>query len=125
MDRADAHPSLTAAARAGTVDAYLDGGRDFWGAWSVWTCLETCLQLQEAFGWDLYRSVHATYQAMPEADRPDTDQERIDRWVVESSLAAGLDLTPFYDAWGFPLSAATYAALADLPPWEAHPLASR
>jgi len=123
IDRSEAHSAITDSARLATVEAYLAGGADFDADWSVWTCLETWLQLQEAFGWGFYQDLHATYLAMPEAERPDSDQERVDRFVVESSREAGLDLTPFFEAWGFPISAATYAEVADLPPWEDHPLA--
>lgn len=123
IDRADAHPAVTDPSRADAIAAYVAGGRDFSADWHTWTCLETYLQLQEAFGWEFYRSLHATYLAMPTAERPATDQARIDRWVVESSFEAGLDLTDFYAAWGLPMSAAALDAVAGLPPWTDHPMA--
>lgn len=125
VDRDDAHPAIAPDARAGTIDAYIAGGRDFWGAWNTWTCLETYLELQEAFGWEALIDLHATYLAMPSGSMPDTDQERIDTWVVQSSLEVGYDLTDFYAAWGFPMSTSTYTAVSGLPPWTDHPLAGR
>ena len=123
--RDEAHSALSPASREDTIQAYIDGGRDFWGDWSVWTALETWLQLQEAFGWDLFIELNATYLAMPAAERPTTDQARIDRMVVESSFAAGYDLTDFYDAWGFPISDDSRAAVSGLPMWTDHPMAGR
>ena len=122
VDRDDAHPALAPDARRATIDAYVDGGRDFAGEWSVWTCLETYLQLQEAFGWELYTELNATYLAMPDDERPTTDDARVQRWVVESSWAAGKDLTAFYAAWGFPVDDDTRAAVAGLPEWSDHPM---
>lgn len=125
LDRADAHASLTPEAREATIRAWLDGDRDFWTDWSVWTALETYLQLQEAFGWGLFTDVFATYRTLSDADSPRDDEERVDQWVLQTSLATGMDLTPFYDAWSFPVSDAVRADLADLPPWTDHPMAGR
>ena len=124
LDRGLAHSALDPAARQETLDAYLDGGADFWADWSVWTCLETYLQLQETFGWELFMAINAAHLGLPATSRPDTDQERIDELVILSSETAGLDLTGFYLAWGFPLSDHVEAELAHLPPWTDHPLAS-
>jgi hypothetical protein len=124
LDRGLAHSALDPSARQETLDAYLDGGADYWADWSVWTCLETYLQLQEAFGWDLFITMNAAHLGMPTASRPDTDQERIDELVILSSETVGLDLTGFYLAWGFPLSAYVEPELAHLPPWTDHPLAA-
>lgn len=123
IDRADAHSAISDSARADTVAAYVAGGRDFANDWNVWTCLETYLELQEEFGWEFYQGLHTTYLAMPEAERPTTDQERVDTFVLEASEQAGRDLTPFFDAWGFPTSAWVGDAVSGLEPWDDHPLA--
>lgn len=116
-----AHEALTPEARAERIEDYLDGGADFWGQWSVWTALESYLQVEEAFGWEPITAVFAQYREMD--DPPQDDAARIDRWVVELSLATGRDLSGFYEAWGFPLGAEVGPALSHLPPWEDHPLA--
>ncbi len=123
VDRAVAHSALTPDSRAATVSAYLATGPDFWGAWNVWTALETYLQLQERFGWDPIIAVHSQYVAMDPASRPGNDQDRIDEWAIRTSLAAGRDLTDFYTAWGWPLSKRVAAEVSGLPPWLDHPLA--
>lgn len=123
VPRAQAHPALSAESREAAIQSYLDGGRNFSADWSVWTCLETYLQYQEAFGWEPLIGLNKRYLEM--SDPPSSDQDKIDRWVLESSLEVGQDLTPFYDAWGFPIQDATRSALAELPAWESHPLAAR
>ncbi|TNE90085.1 MAG: hypothetical protein EP330_09665 [Deltaproteobacteria bacterium] len=121
LDRGSAHSALAPADREARIAAYIAGGRDF-SQWSVWTALETYLQLQEAFGWQLYSDVFADYRAMPENARPTTDQARIDLWAEMTSARAGVDLGPFYTAWGFPLSQATLDSMATRPTWTADPM---
>jgi hypothetical protein len=67
--------------------------------------------------------VHAQYLAMPVGDRPSSDQDRIDEWVIRTSLATKHDLTPFYAAWGWPMSGQVASEVVGLPPWTDHPLA--
>ena len=116
------HPALEPAARQQRLQAYLQGGADFWNAWEVWTALETYLQLQEAFGWSLFETVHATYRLDDPSDDPTTDRERIDLWAVRSAEAAGVDLGPFYLAWGWPLGDAAIQTMQQLPPWTQDPM---
>jgi hypothetical protein len=122
---AQGHPALTPVDRSARIDAYLAGGANFWDAWSVWTALETYLQLQEAFGWEFYSTLFTNYRAIPEAELPTNDNERIDRWVLETSRVAGRDLTAFYDAWGFPIGSDTRTQAAKWPAWDDHPMAAR
>jgi hypothetical protein len=123
IDRGVAHEALEAEARAERMAAYLASGPDFWGQWSVWTALETYLQLQEAFGWELFPTVFTQYREMTEAEAPASDADIIDAWVIHTSEAVGMDLTDFYLAWGFPLGDDVLASLSHLPLWSEHPLA--
>ena len=110
IDRGLAHSALDPASREARLTSYVNGGASF-SDWSVWVALETYLQLQEAFGWDFYTDVFTDYRALQPGQRPNTDQERIDTWAEMTSQRAGVDLGPFYTAWGFPLSAATLGAV--------------
>lgn len=119
--RASAHPAITTASRATTVTNWRRSP-DF-ANWSVWTALETYLQLQERFGWDLFTTVFTRYRNMTAAERPaDNDNARIQTWVIESSRAAGYNLINFYEAWDFPIDTATRTAVAGLPEWLDHPM---
>jgi hypothetical protein len=121
IPRALAHPAITAASRASTVAAWRRAP-DF-ANWSVWTALETYLQLQERFGWELFTTVFTRYRNMSAAERPaDDDNARIQTWVIESSRASGYNLINFYEAWAFPIDAATRTAVAGLPEWLDHPM---
>ena len=106
-----------AAARKKEMDRYL-GKPDF----AVWKqepflALTMYAQLALEFGWDAFRDVFAEYRALPDAERPKTDAEKRDQWMVRFSRRAGKDLGPFFETWGVPVSAAARAAVADLPDW--------
>ncbi len=48
---------------------------------------------------------------------PQSDDEKLQRWVVQQSRAARRNLSPHYIAWGWPVSRETLAALAGLRPY--------
>ena len=121
VDRGDAHEAISASARERRV-AEWQANPDF-ANWSVWVALETFLQLQEEFGWELLTDLFEEYRTLSTLERPATDEARIQQWVIRSSRATGRDLTPFYDAWSFPIADATREAVGDLPPWDDHPMA--
>ena len=122
IDRAAGHSALGATSRADRIQAYVDGGRDFSADWSVWTALETWLQIQEAFGWAPLIAVQEQYLADAPGDDPGTDQGRIDRWATRMSDATGRDLGGFLDAWGVPLGSGARASMAAHPAWTDHPM---
>ena len=74
-------------------------------------------QMQQEFGWDAYRQVFATYRALPDAERPKSDNEKRDQWLVRFSRHVGRNLGPFFEAWGVPTSQAARDSIADLPVW--------
>lgn len=122
IDRGSAHPAMADSDRQSRVDSYLAGGADFAGSWSVWTALETYVQLEEAFGWEPLITVQAQYLADSTADDPSDQAAVIDKWVRRTSEATGRDLGAFYLAWGWPVSADTLAAIDHLPDWTDHPM---
>jgi hypothetical protein len=75
------------------------------------------IQLYEAFGPGPFKAVFAEYARLPDAERPKTDDEKRDQWLVRLSKATGKDLGPFFRAWGVPTSEAARASVASLPPW--------
>ncbi|MDE0002429.1 MAG: M60 family metallopeptidase [Rhodospirillaceae bacterium] len=74
-------------------------------------------QMQQAFGWEAYRQVFATYRTLPGAERPKSDDEKRDQWLVRFSRQVGRNLGPFFEAWGVPTSRAARDSIADLPAW--------
>lgn len=74
-------------------------------------------QLEQAFGWDSFKNLFRKYRSLPEAERPKTDLEKRDRWLVEFSRQTGKNLGPFFRAWGLETSPQAQAAVAGLPCW--------
>ena len=74
-------------------------------------------QLQQAFGWEAFREVFATYRALPDDRRPKSDHGKRDLWLVLFSRQVGRNLGPFFQAWGVPTSPVARESVADLPVW--------
>lgn len=112
------HPALEPKARQARLQKYLDGGAKFeqWKS-DPFLALTLYIQLQQGFGWDTYKKVFAEYRRLPDAERPKTDEEKRDQWLVRFSRAAGRNLGPFFQAWGVPTTPQALASIATLPPW--------
>ncbi|HYR58190.1 MAG TPA: M60 family metallopeptidase, partial [Chthoniobacteraceae bacterium] len=74
-------------------------------------------QLRAGFGWEVYKKVFAEYRDLPKEQRPKTDEEKHDQWLVRFSRAAGKNLGPFFEAWGVPTSEVARTSIKDLPAW--------
>ena len=74
-------------------------------------------QLQQAFGWDAYRQMFATYRTLRDEERPKSDDEKRDQWLVRFSRQVGHNLGPFFETWGVPTSQVARDSIADLPVW--------
>ena len=59
----------------------------------------------------------ALYRDLPAAQRPKSDAEKRDQWLVRFSRAVGRNLGPFFQAWGVPTSEKARVSIADLPAW--------
>ena len=108
------HPALEPAARQARLQKYLDGGAKFdqWKS-DPFLALTMYIQLQQGFGWDTYKKVFAEYRRLPDAERPKTDQDKRDQWMVRFSRAAGRNLGPFFQAWGVPTTPEARASIAE------------
>lgn len=104
--------------RAGEYEKYVADGRDF-EQWKKkpFLALVMYLQLQEQFGWEPYQQVFAEYRALPDNQRPKTDDDKRDQWMVRFSKTVGYNLGPFFDAWNVPVSEEAKKQVADLPVW--------
>ncbi len=81
------------------------------------TALIMYIQLQRAFGWDAFKDVFAEYRALKKDERPKTQEQRRDQWMVRFSRRANANLGPFFEAWGVPTSVEARASIKDLPAW--------
>ena len=112
------HPSITRRARKRNTDRYFAEGRDF-EKWKRDPFLALCMymQLQEAFGWEPFTKVFKEYRALTQEQRPQSDDEKRDQWMVRFSRAVGRNLGPFFQAWAVPTTEKARSTIADLPPW--------
>ena len=94
--------------RESRTETYFQGGSQI-SSWSVWTALETYIQVQEEFGWEPITEALAAYYTM--SDPPNNDEQEFNRWVVELSKTTGYNLAPYHEAWGFPLTQQTKDSL--------------
>lgn len=102
-----------------TWEAHDRDGRPF-AAWQAdpFLALSMYIQLEQAFGWSAYQRVFAAYRALPDAERPRSDDDKRDQWLVRFSRTVNRNLCPFFALWGVPVSPSACDAVADLPPWD-------
>ncbi|CAH2273158.1 Hypothetical predicted protein [Pelobates cultripes] len=121
IPRDKAHTALKPQSREDRIKTYLKNGANL-GQWSVWTALETYLQLQEGFGWDPFKRLFAEYQTMSGLSNDKT--EKMNLWAVKFSQAVNINLVRFFKAWGWPINDKTCSILSSLPEWENNPMKS-
>jgi hypothetical protein len=101
--------------------AYFEDGSNI-SNWSTWVALDTFLVIKEEWGWAPITEALAVYYTLPAAEVPSGGTEEFNAWVLHLSNTTGYNLAPYHAAWGFPLTQATYDALAHLPIWVDDPL---
>lgn len=71
-------------------------------------------QLRLTFGSSFYPQLHQRYRMMQ--DKPTENEDKIQRFMVETSLLSQFDLTVFFDRWGLYPNHQTLMDLEHLPP---------
>ncbi|MHC4111106.1 MAG: M60 family metallopeptidase [Planctomycetota bacterium] len=112
------HPSITKRARKRNTDRYFTDGCDY-EKWKRDPFLALCMymQLQEAFGWEPFTKVFEEYRTLTQQQRPQSDDEKRDQWMVRMARAVGRNLGPFFQAWAVPTTDEARSSIADLSPW--------
>lgn len=112
------HPSVTPQARTRSMQNHFAKGSPFdqWKS-SPFLALAMYMQMIERFGWEPFTQVFTQYRGLAEDERPKSDDQKRDQWLIRFSRAVQHDLGPFFHAWGVPVSDAARAAIADLPAW--------
>lgn len=77
--------------------------------------LETFVRLEQAYGWTTFETLFAEYRTLPNDQRPKTDEEKRDQWVVRLSRLTGHNLATYFDAWSVPISETARKACARYP----------
>jgi len=112
------HPSIRPEVRSKKITAYLEAGADF-EQWKQdpFLALAMYMQMKQAFGWDPFTKVFAQYRDLGPEERPQSDDEKRDQWMVRFSRTVGRNLGPFFQTWGVPTSEEARKAIAGLPQW--------
>jgi hypothetical protein len=112
------HPNVDPAKMEKRFQEYRAKGAKF-SEWKSdpFLALSMYVQIQKAFGWEPFIKVFAEYRDLPAEERPKTDQERRNQWLVRLSRSVGKNLSPFFTLWGVPVSESAKQSLNDLPVW--------
>jgi len=103
--------------QAQTTKYFADGAKfDRWKQ-QPFTALMMYVQLQQAFGWETFKKIFQEYRTLKEDERPRTDDEERDQWMVRFSRTTGKNLGPFFQAWNVPTSKAARESIKELPAW--------
>ncbi|XP_018593140.2 TRPM8 channel-associated factor homolog [Scleropages formosus] len=119
IPREKAHGDLKPEMREERIKAYINGGAKLEN-WSVWTCLETYLQLQEGFGWKPFIQLFTEYKSIPH--RVMTKEEKMNLWAEKFSQEVKMNLIPFFKTWGWPIEDRLAMKLSSLPTWDKNPM---
>ncbi|XP_059389377.1 TRPM8 channel-associated factor homolog isoform X2 [Carassius carassius] len=119
LNRSNAHPQMTLENRQARTTMYCSGGKDL-NSWSMWTALETYMQLQEKFGWDAFKKVFTAYHDMNGV--PNDNAGKMNLYAETFSKVVNLNLCPFFKAWGWPIQTSTQEKISHLPEWSDHPM---
>ncbi|XP_049323275.1 TRPM8 channel-associated factor homolog isoform X2 [Astyanax mexicanus] len=120
VNRASAHENMSPERRWGRAQSYAMGGRQL-DQWSMWTALETYMQLQDRFGWDAFKKVFTAYHTINNV--PGDNNGKMNLYAETFSKVVNMNLAPFFKAWGWPIQPSTEDALSSLPVWSDHPMA--
>ncbi|XP_029452589.1 TRPM8 channel-associated factor homolog [Rhinatrema bivittatum] len=119
IPRHKAHESLQPNNRVKRIEQYVRNGTKL-EEWTVWTCLETYLQLQEGFGWKPFIQLFSDYQKM--TNIKNEKSSKMNLWARLFSQQVKRNLAPFFQAWGWPIKEEVSQDLSSLPEWEDDPM---
>lgn len=104
--------------RARDLARYLAAGAPFedWKR-QPFLALIMYVQLIEGFGWPPLQTCFAEYRQLPSDQRPKSDEDKRDQWLIRFSKTVGRNLGPFFEAWGVPVRPAARQAVEKLPVW--------
>jgi len=114
------HGAMSSSNRQTRTETYFNNGAQI-SSWSVWTALETHIQIKEAFGWAPFTAAFQEYY-YNYSSQPSGDSAEFNQWAIQISLNTGHNLLPYLNAWGFPLIQSSWDAVDHLPVWNSDPL---
>lgn len=113
-----AHPDMTQAKMAERVKLIAAApGAEKYYAKDPWYPLTMFWLLRHEFGWGPFTRLFAEFRALPDAERPHTEREKHDQFLVRFSQLTGHNLGPYLTAWGVDTSPEAQAKVTNLPGW--------
>jgi hypothetical protein len=99
-----------------SIEDYIARGLNF----DIWKgqpffALMHYVQLQRVYGWAAFKQVFAKYRDLSASERPVSDQQKMDTWMVMFSTAVQEDLSSLFLSWGFPLSEEARNSVSEFP----------
>eukprot|EP00727_Mastigamoeba_balamuthi_P006883 m51a1_g2815 hypothetical protein (786) ;mRNA; f:156277-159176 len=73
------------------------------------------IEIGECWGWDVFMDLFREYDALPQSQRPVTDDDKRDQWLVRTSKRVNHNLCPLFDVWAVPISDSARQQVASLP----------
>ncbi|KAJ1121167.1 hypothetical protein NDU88_009292 [Pleurodeles waltl] len=119
VPRSKAHESLHPEIRKEAIKKYIKNGAKL-EDWTVFTALETYLQLQECFGWEPFIQLFSDYQKITNIVNENT--YKMNLWAELFSKQVKTNLVPFFKMWGWPIEDSTTKKLSSLPEWKENPM---
>jgi len=113
------HINTKPAAKLTAIHKWVFDGKP-WEDWKEWLALNTFSMLAEAFNWDSYTSLIKQYYTLPNITN---NNDKLDMWARRYSQTVNTNLCPYFEWWGWPLTAETKDACSKLPKWNQNPLA--
>lgn len=99
---------------------FLAGDTAGWDA-DLETSLEPLLLVRDEWGWDPILTVLEDLRRLPSDERPQGDEAMLQAWIVGLTEATGTDVSGVLQAFRFPVTEETRAAVEDATPWDAWP----
>ncbi|MBO9731246.1 MAG: M60 family metallopeptidase [Chitinophaga sp.] len=120
--RDGAHPGISNENTTLLMQQYFKNGAKY-EAWQQEPFLGLIMfrQLQEAFGWEAFKTFFRRYQAFarkdPDGNYAKKEEDKRDLWAKTFSEVTGRNMAPFFEAWGIPISSGVKTELSHLPGW--------
>eukprot|EP00727_Mastigamoeba_balamuthi_P006885 m51a1_g2817 hypothetical protein (868) ;mRNA; f:163505-166711 len=80
-----------------------------------WMALLFYIGIGERWGWDTFMDLFREYDALPQNQRPVSDDDKRDQWLVRASKRVNHNLCQLFDMWGIPISSTARQQVASLP----------
>lgn len=101
-----------------TISKYLHNDPSF-EKWGKDAFLELCMYIEliDHFGWQCIDDTYTKYRAMPEAQYPQSQEDKRDLWFLTICGTTKTNLTRFFDTWKVPVSDKAKAQVTAYPTW--------